>query len=74
MTSPAMRKSTRAKVGAHRRRLRTQGLRPIQIWVPDTRTPAFVAAARRQAKAVAASAEADRDQAFIDTVSDLFEA
>jgi len=74
MPSPAKKKSTRAKVGAHRLRLRAQGLRPIQIWVPDTRMPAFAAAARRQAKAVAASAEAGRDQAFIDAVSDLFAA
>lgn len=74
MISSATRQSTRAKVCAHRRRLRAQGLRPILIWVPDTRTPTFVAAARRQAKAVAASAEADRDRAIIDTVSDLFEA
>ncbi|PYO45229.1 MAG: hypothetical protein DMD33_00165, partial [Gemmatimonadetes bacterium] len=32
---------SRQKVRAHRERLRAQGLRPIQIWVPDTRSPKF---------------------------------
>jgi hypothetical protein len=40
-------KSSRNKVRAHRRRLREQGLRPIQIWVPDMRSPSFAAEARR---------------------------
>ena len=61
--------SSRQKVRAHRARLRAQGLRPIQIWVPDTRSPAFAAAARRQAKRVAASAHAAADQAFVDAIS-----
>jgi hypothetical protein len=53
-----------------RAQLRTQGMRPIQIWVPDVRTRAFVAAARKQAKAVAASHFDTADQTFIDSVSD----
>ncbi len=63
-------KSSRLKVREHRERLRAQGLRPIQIWVPDVRSPAFVAEARRQSAAVAASAQEAEDQAFIDSVSD----
>ena len=61
---------SRVKVGEHRARLRAQGLRPIQIWVPDVRAPSFKAEARRQSLAVAASVYADEDQAFIDAVSD----
>lgn len=61
--------SSRDKVRAHRARLRKQGLRPIQIWVPDVRSPAFAAEARRQAVAVARSRHARDDQAFIDAVS-----
>ena len=61
----------RTKVGAHRARLRAQGLRPIQIWVPDVRTPSFRAEAHRQAASVAASSHAQDDQAFIDAMSDL---
>jgi hypothetical protein len=63
-------KPSRAKVREHRDRLRSQGLRPIQIWVPDMRAPAFRAQAHRQSLAVRASARAREDQTFIDAVSD----
>jgi len=63
-------KSSREKVRAHRKRLRQQGLRPIQIWVPDMRSPAFANEAHRQSLAVAESPHAKRDQEFIDAVSD----
>ncbi len=63
-------KSTRNKVRAHRRRLRQQGLRPIQIWVPDMRSPSFAAEARRQSLAVARSPYARQDQDFIDALSE----
>jgi hypothetical protein len=57
------------KVRRHRERLREQGLRPIQIWVPDVRASSFKSEAHRQSLAVAASAHAREDQAFIDSVS-----
>jgi len=63
-------KTSRDKVRAHRKRLRQQGLRPIQIWVPDMRSPAFAAEAHRQSHAVARSSHAKADQDFIDIVSD----
>ena len=63
-------KPSRLKVREHRDRLRRQGLRPIQIWVPDVRSPSFRSEAHRQSLAVAASAHAREDQAFIDAVSD----
>ena len=63
-------KPSRVKVREHRLRLRLQGLRPIQIWVPDVRAPSFRSEAHRQSLAVAASAHAREDQAFIDAVSD----
>jgi hypothetical protein len=62
---------SRDKVRAHRDRLRQQGLRPIQIWVPDVRSRAFRTAAHRQSLAVARAREAVADQAFIDSVSHL---
>lgn len=68
---PSNPKSSREKVRAHRERLREQGLRPIQIWVPDVRAPGFAAEAHRQAAAVAQSAHASADQAFIDAISGL---
>ncbi|QFX95963.1 antitoxin MazE family protein [Acidithiobacillus thiooxidans] len=36
------------RVKKHRDALRAAGLRPIQIWVPDTRRPGFVEECRRQ--------------------------
>jgi surfactin synthase thioesterase subunit len=63
--------SSRAKVRRHRERLRQQGLRPIQIWVPDMRSPAFKVEAHRQSLALARSHEALADQDFIDSISDL---
>jgi len=69
--APAARpKPSRLKVREHRQRLRQQGLRPIQIWVPDVRAPAFRSEAHRQSLAVAASAHARDDQAFIDAIAD----
>lgn len=68
---PAAKKSqsSRDKVRSHRARLRAQGLRPIQIWVPDTRSPHFAAEARRQCKLIAESPQEADDQAFVDSIS-----
>ena len=66
-------RGSRDKVRAYRERLRARGLRPIQIWVPDTRTAAFRSEAHRQSLAVARSALAREDQAHIDAISDLGE-
>jgi len=63
-------KSSRDKVHAHRKRLRRQGLRPIQIWVPDVRSRAFAREAHRQSLLVARSAAARDDQAFVDAISE----
>jgi hypothetical protein len=62
-------KSSRDKVRAHRERLRRQGLRPIQIWVPDVRSPKFAAEAHRQSLAVAKSPQEKDDQDFVDAIS-----
>ena len=70
MTTANKRHGTREKVRTYRERMRARGLRPVQIWVPDTRTAAFRAEAHRQSLAVARSARAVEDQAFIDAVSD----
>jgi len=40
--------STSARVQKHRAALRETGLRPVQIWVPDTRRPGFAEECRRQ--------------------------
>lgn len=66
----ATRARTSIRVRKHRDSLRAAGLRPIQIWVPDVRAPGFAIKAHRQALAVARSAHAVQDQAFIDAISD----
>ena len=71
MPSGSNTKLSREKVRVHRTRLRAMGLRPIQIWVPDVRAPAFREEARRQSAAIAAGAHAIDDQAFVDAISDL---
>jgi len=63
-------KSSRDKVKAHRERLRRQGLRPIQIWVPDVRSPEFAAEAHRQSLAIACSRCEKADQKFVDAISE----
>ena len=70
MGSQSRSTSSRDKVRAHRKRLRRQGLRPIQIWVPDMRSPYFAAEAHKQSLAVARSPHAQEDQEFVDAVSE----
>jgi len=65
----AARSASRDKVRAHRARLRKQGLRPVQVWVPDVRSKAFAHAAHRQTLAVAKSPHAQEDQEFVDAIS-----
>jgi type II secretory pathway component PulF len=43
----------------YRAKLRAQGLRPVQIWVPDTRSPKFAAECRRQSLLIASNARED---------------
>ena len=55
------------RVQRRREALRAAGLRPVQIWVPDTRRPGFAAECRRQAALVAAADRHDPDLAdFMD--------
>jgi Protein of unknown function (DUF3018) len=58
------------KVQAYRDRMRAQGMRPLQIWVPDTRSESFKEEARRQCLAVASSPQEKNDLAFIDSLFD----
>lgn len=49
----AMPVSPRNRMASYRQRMRASGLRPVQIWAPDTRSPEFVERCHRQARAVA---------------------
>lgn len=68
MTAQENEPTSTRRVRNHRKRMREQGMRPIQMWVIDVRAPAFAGEAHRQAAAVAASDRADEDQAFIDAL------
>jgi len=57
-------------VRAHRERLRAQGLRPVQFWVPDVQSPQFAQLAHDQSLGVAANDRGSDDQAFIDALSE----
>jgi len=57
------------RVQQHRERMRDQGFRPVQIWVPDTRSPQFAQEAARQAALVAAADRESDDQDFVDAIS-----
>ncbi len=56
------------RVKKRRDALRAAGLRPVQIWVPDTRRPNFAEECRRQSQNVAAADAADR---YLDTFMEL---
>ncbi len=59
--------SSSERVRKRRDALRAAGLRPVQIWVPDTRRPEFAEACRRQSLIAAAADRADPTlDAFLD--------
>ncbi len=49
------------RVQKRRDTLRAAGLRPVQIWVPDTRRPGFAAECRRQSALVAQADQLNTD-------------
>jgi Protein of unknown function (DUF3018) len=59
------------KMRAYRARLRAAGLRPLQIWVPDTRAPRLAKEARRQSLLASSRTSEQKVAAFIDDVADL---
>jgi hypothetical protein len=56
-----------------RARQRAQGLKLVQFWVPDVTTEAFKREAHRQSLAVSRSAGEREDQAFINSVSAIWQ-
>ncbi len=49
------------RVQKRRSALRMAGLRPVQIWVPDTRRPDFAAECKRQSSLVSQADMADAE-------------
>jgi len=64
--APAKLSRASEKMRTYRAKLRRQGLRPVQLWVPDTKAPGFADAIRRQSLLISRSAGEERDIAFIE--------
>jgi Tfp pilus assembly PilM family ATPase len=62
--------STNERVRRRREALRSAGLRPVQIWVPDTRRPGFAEEARRQSLLLRDDPE---EQATLDWIDEVAE-
>ena len=65
----ATRRTSRDKVRAHRARMKKQGMRLLQMWVPDTRSKRFRRQAHLDSLAIANSAHEADEQAFVDAIS-----
>jgi hypothetical protein len=61
--------SSDERVRRRRTKLREMGLRPVQIWVPDTRAPGFAAECRRQCEAIAAAPMNEAEIVFWDAAT-----
>lgn len=61
---------TSERVHRHRQRLRRAGLRPIQLWVPDTRRPGFADECRRQSEVVAEDPQERETLEWLQSVAD----
>jgi hypothetical protein len=66
-------KTPQQRMAARRARLRAQGLRPVQHWVPDLRDPKVRADLRRQGKLLGQHPENAEIDAWIDAVYDWSE-
>ena len=62
--------SVSERVEAYRGRMRAQGLRPIQLWVPDVRSPDFDAAANAQSLLVGMADRDCDDMDFVEAISE----
>lgn len=63
-----MAKTARKKMDDYRARRRAQGLRPVQLWVPDVRAASFAEEARRQSRLVARRKSARADAEFVEAL------
>ena len=66
----AERSTSAGRVQKHRQALRAAGLRPIQIWVPDTRRRGFAEECRRQSLLLTGDADEANVLDWLDQVAD----
>lgn len=65
-----MRTNVADRVQKHRAGLRAAGLRPVQIWVPDTRRSGFAAECRRQSLALRGDPHEAETLAWLEAAAD----
>ncbi len=65
-----MRASTSARVQKHRAALRESGLRPMQIWVLDTRRAGFAEECRRQSMLLQGDAQERETADWLEAAGD----
>ncbi|HME20957.1 MAG TPA: antitoxin MazE family protein [Acetobacteraceae bacterium] len=65
----SVRPTSRGRTARYWENLRRMGLRPVQIWMPDTRLPTFSAEARRQCELVNAADQAEHLIDWVENVS-----
>ena len=66
-------KTAQRRMQARRERLRAQGLRPVQHWVPDLRDPKVQADLRRQGRLLAKHPENKAIDGWIEQMYDFSE-
>jgi hypothetical protein len=62
--------TSQQRMASRRERLRAQGLRPVQHWVPDLRDPKVLAEIRREGAMMAEHLENDAIDDWIEQVVD----
>jgi Antitoxin MazE-like len=66
-----MRTSISERVQKHRAALRESGLRPVQIWVPDTRRAGFAEECRRQSLLLQGDTHEQETAEWLEAAADL---
>lgn len=69
-TKKAKPRTARQRMASRRARLRAQGLRPVQHWVPDLRSPKVLAQIRREVEIMARHPENAAIDDWIEAVYD----
>ena len=70
---PSRPKTSRERMQARRARLRAQGLRPVQFWVPDLRDPKVLAEIKREGALLSKHPDNDAIDTWIEAVYDFDE-
>ena len=70
---PTNRKTPGTHVKAYRSRMKQRGLRQVNLWLPDTRSPEFRRECRRQSLLVAAPEQAQPIDTLLETAAGAVE-